>query len=216
MKNILIFDLDGTLLNTLGDLTEAVNFALSGLSLPNRTIDEIRSFIGNGVPTLIKRSLPENSDSDTFERALKLFTEWYMSHICDKTVPFDYIPGLLKLFRSKGYKIAIVSNKKHEATLLVCEKLLCGLYDYAAGAKNEKERKPSPDMVLKAMEFFGCEKDSAVYIGDSEVDVQTAKNAGIDCISVLWGYRSKEELSAAGGKIFAKDVPSLTEIVLTL
>ncbi len=216
MKNTLIFDLDGTLLNTLGDLTEAVNFALSGLSLPNRTVDEVRSFIGNGVPTLIKRSLPENSSSDTFDSALKLFTEWYMCHICDKTVPFDGIPELLKLLRSKGYKIAIVSNKKHEATRLVCEKLLYGLYDYAAGAKNEKERKPSPDMVLKSMEFFGCEKDSAVYIGDSEVDIQTAKNAGIDCVSVLWGYRSKEELLEAGGKIFAKDVPTLAEIVLTL
>lgn len=212
----MIFDLDGTLLNTLGDLTEAVNFALSGLSLPNRTIDEVRAFIGNGVPTLVRRALPENSGSDTFERALKLFTEWYMHHICDKTVSFDGIPELLRLFRSKGYKIAIVSNKKHEATQLVCEKLLCGLYDYAAGAKNEKERKPSPDMVLKAMELLGCEKDSAVYIGDSDVDVETARNAGIDCISVLWGYRSKEELLESGGKIFAKDVPSLAEIVLTL
>lgn len=211
-----LFDLDGTLLDSLGDLAAAVNNAMSGLSFPLRTRDEVRSFIGNGVPTLIRRSLPPYADDVVHQKAVALFTEYYMKHVSDLTAPFPGIRSLLADLRERRINIGIVSNKRDEATKLVCSKLLGGLCDYAAGARSEQERKPAPDMVFAAMEYFGASAESTLYIGDSEVDIAVAKNAGLDCVSVLWGYRSKAELLQAGGRIFAESPEALGEIILTL
>ncbi len=211
-----LFDLDGTLLDTLGDLAAAVNNALSGLSFPLRTKEEVRSFIGNGVPTLLRRSLPCGVDGETHKKAVGLFSEYYMAHINDLTVPYDGMRELLACLRQTGVNVGVVSNKKDSALQLVCKEMLCGLYDFAIGPKNEAERKPDPSMVLAAMNYFGASAENTVYIGDTEVDIAVAKNAGIDCISALWGYRSETELRAAGGKIFAKSPSELREIILTL
>jgi len=216
VKKTVLFDLDGTLLNTLGDLAAAVNSALSGLSFPQRSVDEIRSFIGNGVPALIRRALPEGTDNGVWKRAVDAFTEYYLAHICDNTLPYDGIPELLGFLRTNGVNVGIVSNKKDAATRLVCEKLLDGLFDYAAGARNEAERKPKPDMVFAAMKYFSASFQDTLYVGDSDVDILTAKNAGIDCVSVLWGYRDEAHLRAAGGKIFVSTAYSLRESILTL
>lgn len=211
-----LFDLDGTLLDTLGDLAAAVNNALSGLSFPLRTKEEVRSFIGNGVPTLLKRSLPCGVDGETHKKAVELFSAYYMAHINDLTVPYVGMRELLGYLRQRGINVGVVSNKKDSALQLVCKELLCGLYDYAVGPKSEAERKPAPSMVLAAMDYFGASADNTVYVGDTEVDIAVARNAGIDCISALWGYRSETELRAAGGKIFAKTPDELKEIILTL
>ncbi len=216
MKKVVLFDLDGTLLNTLGDLAAAVNSALSSFSFPLRSTDEIRSFIGNGVPTLIRRSLPAGTDDAVWREAIDAFTSYYLAHICDNTAPYPGIVELLGSLRARGVKIGIVSNKKDEATRLVCTKLLGGLFDYTAGARNESERKPKPDMVLAAMEYFSVSPKETLYVGDSDVDILTAENAGIDCVSVLWGYRDEAYLRAAGGKFFASTAAGLGEIILTL
>ena len=216
MKKTVLFDLDGTLLDTLGDLAAGVNHVLSGFSFPQRTREEIRSFIGNGVPTLLRRSLPAGVSEDTVSRAISEFTAYYLAHICDNTVPYPGIPELLAALKRDGVNVGIVSNKKNEATRLICEKLLGGLYDYAHGAANEEERKPKPDMVYDAMAHFGASKDETVYVGDSNVDIETAWNAGIDCISVTWGYRDKATLEKAGATVFAEDAKQLPVLLKAL
>ena len=216
MKKTVLFDLDGTLLDTLGDLAAGVNHVLSFFSFPQRTREEIRSFIGNGVPTLLRRALPAGADEDTVSRAISDFTAYYLAHMCDSTVPYPGIPELLAALKRNGVNIGIVSNKKNAATCLICEKLLGGLYDYAHGAANEEERKPKPDMVYAAMAHFGTSESETVYVGDSNVDIETAANAGIACVSVTWGYRDGDALEKARATVLASDASRLLTILTAL
>lgn len=194
MYSLAIFDLDGTLLDTLSDLHTSVNFALRSFGFPERTIDEVRAFIGNGVVKLMERSTPDGTDEKTQKQCLDVFRKHYLEHMSDTTAPFESISELLERLKEKGIKIAVVSNKLHKAVEELCESYFPGLIDKAVGVSVEEERKPSPINVVKTAEYFETELEDCIYIGDSEVDVQTAHNAGLQCIGVTWGFRSKESL----------------------
>jgi phosphoglycolate phosphatase len=198
MYSLAIFDLDGTLLDTLGDLHSSVNFALRKFRFPERTIDEVRSFIGNGVVKLMERSTPENTDEETQQRCLDAFRKYYLQHMSDTTAPYVGVTELIKELRAQGIKIAVVSNKPDSAVKALCAEYFPGVY--ALGESVDCPRKPAPDMVRKAMAAIGVEH--CVYVGDSEVDVATAKNADVPCLSVLWGFRDKEELERSGAVQF--------------
>jgi phosphoglycolate phosphatase len=189
-----IFDLDGTLLDTLEDLKDAVNHVLGQFGYPQRTMEEIRRFVGNGAKVLIQRSVPEGVDP---EPVFAAFHEFYDTHCRIKTKPYEGIMDALERLREE-YPIAVVSNKPDSAVKSLCADYFPGVY--ALGESSDCPRKPAPDMVWKAMKAIGVEH--CVYVGDSEVDVATAKNAGVPCLSVLWGFRDREELEQAGATHF--------------
>lgn len=191
-----IFDLDGTLLNTLDDLHSAVNAALDMNSFPHRTLDEVRRFVGNGVEVLVKLSVPEGTDEKTAAKVLADFKGFYSLHSRDKTAEYPGVTELLKKLRANGMGIGIVSNKIDSAVKELSDRFFSGLADVAIGEREGIARKPKPDSVFEAMRLL--ESKNPLYVGDSEVDVQTVKNAGIDGAFVTWGYRSRQELAAAG------------------
>lgn len=212
MYSLVIFDLDGTLLDTLDDLANSVNFALSAFSFPQRTKEEVRSFIGNGVKKLMERSTPFGTDEKTNEECLAVFREHYLSHLKDNTAPFNGVNVMLKTLRNKGIKTAVVSNKLHSAVEALCKDYFPGLIDLSLGVSVESERKPNPINVIKALAFFGESADTAIYIGDSEVDVQTAHGAGLKCVGVTWGFRDKKELQNAGCEFICNTCEEIIKI----
>lgn len=201
-----IFDLDGTLLDTLEDLKDAVNHVLGQFGYPQRTMEEIRRFVGNGAKVLIQRSVPEGSDP---EPVFAAFREFYDTHCRIKTKPYEGIMDTLERLRGE-YPIAVVSNKPDSAVKSLCADYFPGVY--ALGESSDCPRKPAPDMVWKAMKTIGVEH--CVYVGDSEVDVATAKNAGVPCLSVLWGFRDREELEQAGATHFCSHPAQILDAVV--
>lgn len=197
-KDIIIFDLDGTLLNTLSGLCEAFNFAISKFGYPKRREEEIKAFIGNGVKKAIQRCLPRKVDESRLDEITEVFKKYYEKNITNATCVYDGITEELKKIKKSERKICVVSNKYNVAVKKLCEKYFEGLIDFATGESNEVRKKPDPSGIYKALEVVGGKIENTVYIGDSEVDIETAKNAGVDCISVLWGYRTREELEKAG------------------
>lgn len=200
-----LFDLDGTLLDTLEDLADAVNYALKTHGYPSRTIQEIRRFIGNGAASLIAQSVPDGVDS---KPVLETFRPYYQAHSLDKTSPYPGIMEALAAIRAE-YPVAIVSNKPDPAVKTLCAQFFPGIF--ALGEVPDCPRKPAPDMLYKAMGVLGI--DQFVYVGDSEGDVTTAHNAGAKCISVLWGFRDEEELWAAGADALCRHVFELPELI---
>ena len=189
----ILFDLDGTLLNTLEDLADSVNATLTHFGCPERTTDEVRQFVGNGAERLIRLALPGNADDPAVSDVLAYFKDYYAAHSQRKTCPYEGILEALAEVK-REFPVAIVSNKPDNAV-----KILCGQYFgdvYAIGQSSDLPRKPAPDMVYQAMEAIGA--DRCIYVGDSEVDVLTAKNAGVPCLSVLWGFRDRKTLLEAG------------------
>lgn len=203
MKTGIIFDLDGTLLDTLDDLTDGVNHTLRSFGYPQRTRKEVRQFVGNGARRLIAQAVPQGAD---VEEALAAFQSYYSAHCQVKTKPYDGIPEALAKLAEK-YPMAIVSNKPDAAVKPLCETYFSGIF--ALGERGGCPRKPAPDMVRKAMEAIGV--DTCIYVGDSEVDVLTAKNAGVPCLSVLWGFRDRAEIEAAGSTHFCESTAQLLE-----
>jgi len=197
-----IFDLDGTLLDTLGDLTSSVNHALRSVGLPERTQEDVRKFVGNGVRMLMKRAVPGGEDNVLFEDAFSEFRNYYLNHDKDQTVPYEGIMDMLTELKGRGAKIAVVSNKFLPATQSLCSHYFGNLVDVAIGEHEGVRKKPAPDTVEEALQRMGADKESAVYVGDSDVDILTAKNSGLPCISVLWGFRDKEFLEAHGATRF--------------
>lgn len=193
-----IWDLDGTLLDTLQDLTDAVNHSLKTYSLASRTLEEVRAFVGNGIRILIERAVPAGTDPDTVEAVFEEFRTYYAVHCNDKTAPYAGIPELLADFARAGVKMAIVSNKADFAVQDLARQYFGDVVPVAVGAREDMPKKPAPDMVEYALTQLGVAKADAVYVGDSEVDVITAKNTGMDCLSVSWGFRSVETLQDAG------------------
>ena len=209
-----IFDLDGTLLDTLGDLHAAVNHALSEFGFPERSLDEVRRFVGNGVVKLMQRATPEGTDAETDEKCLDAFREYYLVHMRDMTAPYEGVISLIEKLRARKVKTAVVSNKLHQAVYELCQDYFPGLIDEAIGVSVEAERKPSPVNVYKALEKMGVSTDECIYIGDSEVDVQTSRNAGVKCIGVTWGFRSREELISAGAEIICDSCDDILDIIV--
>ena len=200
----ILFDLDGTLLNTLDDLADAVNTALSHFGCPERTREEVRQFVGNGAERLIRLALPGNADDPAVSDVLAYFKDYYAAHAQVKTRPYD---GVLEALTEvqREFPVAIVSNKPDGAVKLLCKQYFGEIY--ALGESSACPRKPAPDMVHKAMEAIGA--DHCIYVGDSEVDVLTAKHAGVPCLSVLWGFRDKEILLEAGADHFCQNPADL-------
>ena len=203
MKKAVIFDLDGTLLNTLDDLADSTNYALSRFGYPARTIEEVRQFVGNGVAKLIERAIPEGKNNPNFEKCLAIFKENYAQNMYNKTAPYNGIIEMLSNLKSKGIKIAVVSNKFDLAVKELCKKYFEGFIDFAAG-ENEAQgikKKPAPDTVISVLNEFNFAPEDAVYVGDSDVDIMTAKNSKMPCISVTWGFRDEKFLLENGATI---------------
>lgn len=197
MKNYdtVIFDLDGTLLNTLEDLADAVNFVMKSNGYAERTLDEVRRFVGNGIRRLMEQAVPEHVTGEKFERVFEEFREFYTGHCQIKTCAYDGIMSLLKQLYEEGYQMAIVSNKNHAAVCELNEIYFKEYIKVAIGQKDGIRKKPAPDTVLQALKELGREAGNAIYVGDSEVDFATAENSGMDCALVTWGFRTAEELS---------------------
>ena len=197
-----VFDLDGTLLSTLGDLAASCNHALRANGMPERTIDEVRRFVGNGVKKLMERAIPGGLDNPLFENTFADFRQHYMHHNLDTTCPYPGVMEMLESLRSRGKKVAVVSNKFYAATQALCKHFFGDLVDVAIGEREGIRKKPAPDTVNEALAQMNVGKERAVYIGDSDVDIMTANNCGMPCISVLWGFRDYDFLVEHGATIF--------------
>ncbi len=206
----LIFDLDGTLLYTLDDLQTAVNFALSQFDYPQRSIEEICAAVGDGLRMLMIRSLPEGVSEETADRALSVMKEYYTIHCMDQTRPYEGVIELLAQLKSDGHTVCIVSNKAHDLVQMLKDKFFSGLIDLALGESAKNAKKPSPDMIKTCIKSFG---QNALYIGDSEVDILTANNAAIPCISVGWGYRKPDFLIKNGAEKIADSPLELQKLI---
>lgn len=207
MKIGILFDLDGTLLDTLGDLQVAVNHTLAKFGYPGREKWEIRSFLGNGMRNLIKQSLPEGVNEERVDEALAVYREYYESHNQILTAPYEGIYAALK--KLEAYPVGVVSNKQDTAVKPMCRHFFGDMY--ALGEVSGMLRKPAPDMIYKAMADMGI--DSAIYVGDSEVDLQVAENTNLPCLLVTWGFRDREDLEKAGGKHFCQNPADLPEAI---
>ena len=206
-----IFDLDGTLLNTLNDLAASTNHALLTNGMAERSIDEVHQFVGNGVRLLIERAVEPGTDKATIDRVFADFKTHYMHHSLDTTRPYDGIMDMLHELHHRGIRIAVVSNKLYAATRELCHHFFADTVEVAIGEKEGIRRKPSPDTVIEAMLELGVDKADAVYVGDSDVDIATAKNCGMPCISVLWGFRDKDFLIEHGAQTFVSHPSELLE-----
>lgn len=213
MYKAVIFDLDGTLLNTLDDLAASVNFALKDCGYPERTIEEVRAFIGNGVIKLMQRATPDGISQEEFDRCFESFRTHYLKHMFDTTKPYDGILPLLDTLKAAGIKTAVVSNKLHSGVVGLCKDFFGDRLTCAFGVLDESERKPAPANVFKAIKEMQVEAADCVYVGDSEVDVQTANNAGLDCIAVTWGYRDPDVLKMNSPKYMIEKPEEILPIV---
>lgn len=193
-----IFDLDGTLLSTLADLAASTNYALRTHHMPERSLDEVRRFVGNGVKKLMERAIPDGLNNPLFEDTFATFRQHYMQHNLDTTQPYPGIMQLLEQLKAEGKNIAVVSNKFYAATRELCRHFFGDLVPVAIGEREDIRKKPAPDTVIEALRELGVDQEGAVYIGDSDVDIMTAKNSGMPCVSVLWGFRDKEFLLEHG------------------
>ena len=204
MYSTYIFDLDGTLLDTLADLVASCNYALRTHGMPEHSIDDVRRFVGNGVRKLMERAIPDGEANPDFEATFATFREYYMHHSLDTTKPYPGIMDTLVELKARGCRLAVVSNKMMAATVELCKHFFPDTIEVAIG-ENEAEgikKKPAPDTVLAALKQLGVSGEDAVYVGDSDVDLATARNSGLPCISVLWGFRDRDFLLDHGATTF--------------
>lgn len=214
MINTILFDMDGTVLNTLDDLTDSVNYVLREFGMPPRNIDEYRRFFGNGIRFAMECAVPEGTPASVIDEMLPVFKDCYNKHCLDKTGPYEGILPLMKSLKEKGYKMAIVSNKINSAVMELNDKFFSEYVKVAVGERDGIKRKPDADMVFAALDELQSTCEESIYIGDSEVDLKTAQNAGLPCIAVLWGFRDKEYLMKKGAKYFAETPEDVERIIL--
>lgn len=205
-----IFDMDGTILDTLKDLQNATNFALKENNFPERTYEEVRRFVGNGIVKLIERALPQGTNQKTVQKTINSFTKYYKIHSADNTGPYKGIPEAIKNLRRAGIKTAVVSNKPDYGVQDLVKDFFPGLFDIALGVKTGIATKPAPDMVNTALNSMGISKNEAVYIGDSDVDFMTAKNSGLDFIACSWGFKGRDFLEKLGAGTIIDNAEELT------
>lgn len=210
----ILFDMDGTVLDTLYDLWSSTNVVLREMGYPERTMDEIRSYVGNGARNQLRRALPEGSGEETVDEALARYQPYYAAHCREHTKPYDGVLEMLRSLGASGRKLAVVSNKPDKAVKLLSEEHFGTLIPVAIGETPQRRRKPAPDTVESALEALGATKDGTVYVGDSEVDVETAKNAGLPLIAVSWGFRGRAALERAGAETIVDTPEELTRLCL--
>lgn len=208
-----IFDLDGTILNTLDDLADSLNHVLAQHGFPQHTADEVRMMVGNGILNLIKRALPNDTEQATVEAVYADFNAYYKLHSADKTKPYDGITEMLEQLKARGVKLAVVSNKADYAVQDLCVKYFGGIFDAVAGEKTGVPKKPAPDGVNNILAQLGIERKNSVYIGDSDVDLQTAANSEMDCIAVNWGFREEELLRENGAEVIVSSPNEIVKII---
>ncbi len=209
-----IFDLDGTLLDTLQDLAAAVNYALHQQGYPPRTVQEVCRFVGNGVEKLMRRAVPAGLPEERIMAALAVFKDYYALHNNDATAPYPGIEALLDHLKARGVRMAIVSNKNDPNVKALARLYFPTTISMAVGEGGGVRAKPCPDTVLHVMNTWGCDPSRVLYAGDSDVDIQTARNAGVDCASVCWGFRPEQELRAAGATLLVHTAQELEAVVL--
>lgn len=212
---LILFDLDGTLMNTLEDLTDSTNHILTINNFPTRTIEEIRNFVGNGIRKLIERAVPENTSESIIEKCYQEMIIYYKEHSLIKTSPYPGVTELIKSLRLKGIKIGIITNKAQNSADVIVDKFFKNSIDLVIGDNNKFPLKPNPDSINEVIKYFNVSKNETIYIGDSEVDLLTGKNADVKTIAVLWGFRDKEFLIKKGGKIFAETSKELEKLLET-
>lgn len=212
MKKLVIFDLDGTLLYTLEDLHASTNFALEGEGLPGRSLDEVRRFVGNGIRKLIERAVPTETSPEVTDRVFAAFVRHYEANCMNLTRPYPGIPELLMRLKEHGARLGVVSNKADEPVRALIAHYFPDTFDSVVGERENVRKKPAPDSVLETVRSLGCTVGDAVYIGDSDVDGQTAANAGCDCVLVSWGFRGRQTLEPFGCPI-AGSAQELFEIL---
>lgn len=210
---LVIFDLDGTLLDTLQDLADSTNHALEYFGLPQRTIDEVRQFVGNGIHKLIERAVPAGSSTELTEQVFEEFKSWYALHCNDSTGAYDGIMKLLHDLRQNHVRLAVVSNKADFGVQTLCNQYFEGMLDAAVGERQGIQKKPAPDSVNEVLRQLGVSRNHAVYVGDSDVDIETAENAGMDCISVTWGFRDETFLKEHRAEILVDHPSDILNIV---
>ncbi len=193
-----LFDLDGTILNSLEDLTDSLNLVLESGGHPKRSLDEVKSFTGQGYHMLIASALPKGVSEDEIERCIALYFETYLSNMANKSHPYEGIPSLIQRLKDMGLKLGVVSNKYEEAVKESCRLWFPDCFDVVIGDSPTRQKKPSPDGIFEALSALYSEKTTALYVGDSEVDIKTAQNAGIVSVGVSWGFRTKQVLIEAG------------------
>ena len=209
----IVFDMDGTVMNTLEDLTVSMNYCLSKYGFPERKLEDYRRFFGNGVKYAMQQAVPEGTSEELIDQMLVIFKEHYDVHCLDKTCPYDGILDAMKALYEAGYKMAIVSNKIDSAVKELNERFFSDYVKVAIGERDGVKRKPAPDMVYEALKEMGSSKEESIYIGDSEVDLKTAENSGLPCIAVLWGFRDKSFLIKNGASVFANAPDDLYSII---
>jgi len=212
----IVFDCDGTLLDTLTDLRNAVNYVLCTHDLPERSVPEVKAALGNGVAHLMRQSLPDSISEAEFNTYLDEFKAYYGEHLQDYTAPYPGMLDVLDTLRAKGYKLAIVSNKIQEGITPLNKEYFGDRLPVAIGERPGLQRKPAPDMVLQALKELGSTQDESIYIGDSEVDVATAKNSGLLCIGVTWGFRDEQLHKDLGVKYIARKAENIVTIIEAL
>ncbi len=209
-----IFDMDGTILNTLEDLHVATNVALRKNKLPERTIDEVRQFVGNGIRKLIERAVPAGSSEELIKTVHADFSAYYHEHDTDATAPYPGIPQTIRILKAQGVKTAVVSNKADYGVQDLVKEFFPDLFDVAIGETDGVAKKPAPDMVLKALSVLGIQKSDAVYIGDSDVDFATAANSGLNFIGCSWGFKGRNFLENLGAKTIVDSAEKLVELIV--
>ena len=214
MNKMVIFDLDGTLLDTLDDLCNSVNYSLRTNNFPERSLAEVRTFVGNGIRLLIERSVPEGTSKALIDKTFECFKTYYAVHCNDKTKTYPGVMDMLKELKKNGYKIAVLSNKAQYAVTKLCDIYFNNLLDDAVGARENVAKKPSPDALYICAENNNINLNNVIYVGDSDVDVATANNAGVKGIAVTWGFRSRELLIKCGAENLADNTDELLQILL--
>ena len=213
-KQLAVFDMDGTILDTLEDLSISLNFALTQCGYPARTREEVRMFVGNGIRKLLERAAPAGTDSAAIDRLHAAFTAHYRIHCNDHTRPYPGITDALRTLRAAGWQTAVVSNKPDYGVQELCKQHFDGLFDAATGERAGMAKKPASDLVDLVLRRLGLPRSAAVYIGDSEVDIATARNAGLDAVIVEWGFRDRAFLRAQGAEVMAQSAEELLRLLL--
>ena len=215
--DLVLFDIDGTLLDTADDITNAANFALRSLGYPERTADEVRSFVGNGVRNRVIRCMPESErgKEDKIAKMTDLYRSHYIAHICDNTKPYPGIPELLETLKRKNIRLGVLSNKGDDVSKMLMERYFGDLFDTVYGKRNDYPRKPAPDSLFAILAELNVASDRAAYVGDSEVDVALCRNAGVDGCFVSWGFRTKEQLLASDADPIINNANELKTFLLS-